>query len=845
MATPALPSHPGPDHQVSVKVLYNDSNRRFKLPLKDLQAQVLPQKLRLLLGVPANVNVIFERYSDSAGNYIRLDEANPSVYKQLYRAAKAKSKLRIKATVVETSVSAPSDFSIPAQPSSLSPPRYSYLETVLSSPIPMAHPESLPATSELSTTSIEVDAFPPQSMQTSVQPPRYRDFEAEDKIRFPVISHSSPNGMFCIDCNNCGRSIANEHYHCSICEYGDYDVCPQCIEAGASCRSDGHWLIKRMVVNGVVTNSTTETIPPRQTQAQAQTEVKAHETPELTEEVAPVQEEEEIKPHIAVCPAYEPSTSEQVQEMEASLNPGLSTQSDIAIQGDEQPMCNGCCREVDESNLVRCNDCEDYDLCLRCLLRNKHGHHPAHTFSLGSDRNFCLKNLIMSRCLPGRQFKHAAICDGCEKRIIGTRHKCLSCPDWDYCTSCIQKAHQNHPGHRFAPIYEAIGEQPRESEVHFGIFCDGPLCKDKPAQSYITGVRYKCAVCDDVDFCASCEAHPNHQHNRTHPLVKFKTPVRTVTVSTITEDDAVPGRLSLGDQPRGTFDSPSVALHEEVEEKKPVVVEQAPVEVEATKPEPAWPAPYSPVPAVEAPEVTDKQDSDNYKAYFVRDAIADGTKLPPNTIFRQTWTLFNPGPLAWPAGSDVRFVGGDTMFNVDSSHPSSVESIRCAMESNKLTTSLGPGQSADFSVTLRTPRREGTAISYWRLKLPNGIPIGHRLWCDIQVQGVVSPTPSVAEPIKKAIEELAETESSTEPSGSGMIFPKLEKESPESSLHEAVSLTRQAPTLSTASEGDVLEDVESLTLDEVSTDAGFLTDEEYDVLDASDQEFLEAKQSIH
>lgn len=274
-------------------------------------------------------------------------------------------------------------------------------------------------------------------------------------------------------------------------------------------------------------------------------------------------------------------------------------------------------------------------------------------------------------------------------------------------------------------------------------------------------------------------------------------------------------------------------------------MEQAPVEVEATKPEPAWPTPYSPVPAAEAPEVTEEQDSDNYKAYFVRDAITDGTKLPPNTIFRQTWTLFNPGPLAWPAGIDVRFVGGDTMFNVDSSHPSSVESIRCAMESNKLTTPLGPGQSADFSVTLRTPRREGTAISYWRLKLPNGMPIGHRLWCDIQVQGVVSPTPSVAEPIKNVVEELAESESSTEPSGSGMIFPKLEKESPESSLHEAVSLTRQAPTLSTASEGDVLEDVESLTLDEVSTDAGFLTDEEYDVLDASDQEFLEAKQSIH
>jgi next-to-BRCA1 protein 1 len=290
----------------------------------------------LLLGVPANVNVIFERYSDSAGNYIFLDESNPSVYKQLYRAAKAKSKLRIKATVVASLAPGPSDFSIP-EPSSQSPPRYSYLETVLSSPIPMAHPETLPATSELATNSIETDAFQPQSTQTTMQPPRYRDFEAEDKIRFPVISHSSPNGMFCIDCNNCGRSIANEHYHCSICEYGDYDVCPQCIEAGASCRSDGHWLIKRMVVNGIVTNSTTETIPPRQLQSEAQ---------------AQQEEENPIKLQLPKHrPGYKPPTaptSEHVLEMEAALIPGFAARSDVAVQGsvpgDENPMCNGCCR---------------------------------------------------------------------------------------------------------------------------------------------------------------------------------------------------------------------------------------------------------------------------------------------------------------------------------------------------------------------------------------------------------------------------------------------------------------------------------------------------------------------
>ncbi|KAJ5114630.1 Zinc finger ZZ-type [Penicillium alfredii] len=810
MATSVLPSHPVPDHLITIKALYNDNNRRFKLPLKDLKAQVFPQKLRSLLGVPADVNVILERYSDSAGSYIRLDCDNPAVYKQLHRAAKAKSKLRVKVTTVNPSVPTPIDTSPPVQPSpnQQNPQRNNYLETVLSSPIPVSRPEArLPSMSDPTPT---VDIGESQPKPQPASQPLYRDFEIEqDKQRFPVIPHNSPNGMFCIDCNNCGRSIANEHYHCSICERGDYDLCPQCVDAGASCRGDGHWLIKRVVEDGLVTNSTTETIPPRAPQVQ------------------------ESKPK----PPQAEATPEPVPEMVDTSAP-----TDVTVHGEEKPICNGCCREADESNLVRCDVCEDYDLCLRCLLRNKHGHHPAHTFQLGTDRNFCLKNLIMSRCLPGRQFKHAAVCDGCDKRIMGTRHKCLSCPDWDYCAECIVNAHEHHPHHRFVPIYEHL-EGPRlDHEIHYGIFCDGPLCKDKPAQSYITGVRYKCAVCEDTDFCANCEAHPHQHHNRTHPLVQFKTPVRSVTVSTI-QDDGPKGTVALGDN--APVSTPPAADMEDVVEELPVREEQ-PVEVgvnmpaetvEKTKPAPT---PVSQPLSTEAVATIRDDPATNYQAYFIRDTITDGSKLPPSTTFNQTWTLYNPGPYAWPAGSDVRFVGGDTMFNVDATHPSSVESIRSAMESNKLPVPLEVGQSADFTVTLRTPRRAGAAISYWRLKLPNGMPIGHRLWCDVRVQDV--PSPAVSEPTPT--EKETDATSKSETIGRDMIFPKLDKESPETSTHEAAVPAPQAPTLSNPSEGDVLEDVESLTLDEADTDAGFLTDEEYDVLDASDQEFLDAKQSV-
>ncbi|KAJ5632984.1 hypothetical protein N7490_009323 [Penicillium lividum] len=803
MATPALPSPPGQDQLITVKVLFNDSNRRFKLPLRDLRAQVFPQKLRTLLGVPADVNVILERYSDSAGCYIHLDSDNQGVYKQLYRAGKAKSKLRIKASTVDLSVPASTNTKAPVESIIQNPPRHSYLETVLSSPILVGSSENIPAT-------ITSPVPPPPTASTDTLPtgvygrkelsiisqPHYRNFEMEkDTLRFPVISHSSPSGMFCIDCNNCGRSIANDHYHCGICENGDYDLCPACVTNGASCRGEGHWLIKRSVENGIVTNSTTETVAPQQPQVQ---EIKP---------LDPSPAQEPIAETVACIPAPAPAPTPA---------PAVVLQKDEANQ-EEKPICNGCCRETEESNLVRCNQCEDYDLCLRCLLRNKHGHHPAHSFSLGSDRNFCLKNLILSRCLPGRRFQHAAICDGCEKNIVGTRHKCLDCPDWDYCPECIVDASQTHPRHRFAPVYEALAEQQPLPEVHFGIFCDGPLCKDKPAQSYIKGIRYKCAVCDDIDFCANCEALPTHTHNRTHPLVKFKTPVRTVTVSTVTDD------ITLGDQ-TCTVASPSVESPVsdctiEVSGEKQPIVEQAPVEVDATKPE----APCSAKLA-------------DYQAYFMRDTIADGTKLLPDTCFRQTWTLYNPGPNAWPVGSDVRFSGGDAMFNVDSAHPSGVESIHLAMKSNSLTAAVEPGSTADFTVNLRSSQREGTAISYWRLKLPNGTPIGHRLWCDIQVQ-------ESAEPVVAKSEESETPTEDTEMTGSRMIFPKLEKESPETSTHEAITAVRP-PAVSTASEGDILEDVESLTLDETDTDGGFLTDEEYDVLDASDHEFLEAKQSL-
>ena len=239
-------------------------------------------------------------------------------------------------------------------------------------------------------------------------------------------------------------------------------------------------------------------------------------------------------------------------------------------------------------------------------------------------------------------------------------------------------------------------------------------------------------------------------------------------------------------------------------EETPVVKEEAPV-IKEVKEVPAAPA---------------KKD---LVAHFVRDAVADGTVLPPSCVFEQTWYLRNGGSTAWPAGCTVKFVGGDNMCAVDPEHPASVHELVSAAESTTCYTEVAPGQEYGFTVLMRTPARAGNFISYWRLTGPGGNKFGHRLWCDVNVK---EATPVKEETAKEATPEIKSE-------GSQMVFPKLEKESPTASIHE--------PSDAAKFEGecvDEFDEFEDEPLDDESED-GFMTDEEYDILDA--EEYLSKK----
>jgi next-to-BRCA1 protein 1 len=224
---------------------------------------------------------------------------------------------------------------------------------------------------------------------------------------------------------------------------------------------------------------------------------------------------------------------------------------------------------------------------------------------------------------------------------------------------------------------------------------------------------------------------------------------------------------------------------------------------------------------------------------YERDTIADGTVMPPNHIFEQTWVLRNAGTEAWPAGCSVKYVGGDYMGHVNSNHPAGVKELISASESTICYAPLAPGQTFSFTVLLRTPPRDGKVISYWRLTTPNGLKFGHRLWCDVEVQSPKPEEPERTEEVPVTKEEVKEeTAVAPETRESQMIFPRLDKESPVASVHESVEADNEETSTEAAEEfEDCNEDEE---WDE--SEDGFMTDEEYDILDASDEEYLSDSQ---
>ncbi|KJZ79659.1 hypothetical protein HIM_01128 [Hirsutella minnesotensis 3608] len=857
----------GSEALVTLKISYDGTTRRAKMPLREMLPIVFEKHVRAFLRIPEDGRIMIERYSDSAAAYVMLDSSNVSVYKQLYRAAKAKSKLKLRVSLLFPEAKTTPQ---PA-PASVEDLAESAKEHVEQANTAKSEEKTCMGSTPIETSSMNLAirgtaptaqvATCRESIQSSLEfetrlnnikkttetmaglaDSLGRQFRASaadvsNKSKPAVSSRPLPacpaTGCgFAVCCNHCEKNIPGAHYHCSTCDDGDFDLCQSCVDQNITCYSNDHWLIKRTMKNGQIINSTTETIAPK-----PKPKSKDPNTKDPSKNTF-VPRNNGTLFELPTAPCVPEGNKQSITwTAEDAAGTRWTCLSNMRT-------CNCCVQELPEREFLHCTTCEDFDLCQSCFARDGHGHHPKHGF-VPAVAGAQMPDHIKAKMNPGRNQMHHAICDGCDKYITGVRHKCLDCPDWDYCSDCIPNAHFVHAGHRFAPIYEPIYNHDAWSAahpIHVGICCDGPLCSISQAYpSYIRGIRYKCAVCHDLDFCAGCEASPANNHNKTHPLIKFKTPVRHVSVTTTGEHQDGKRMPAMGDRshPSSPSDKNSINAVQTVVDVKPmdlpartesepaVTDEKAKVESEQEKPK--------------ASAAADPEEEDDLRAVFVRDSVQDGTILPPNHVFEQTWTLRNEGQTAWPAGCSVKFVGGDYMGHVDSAHPAGISELVSASESTVCYVPLAPGQDFSFTVLLRTPTRPGRIISYWRLTTHDGLKFGHRLWCEVNVRPLATESKPIPDVVH--IEDVKKEEHDVSRCSSTMIFPKLEKESPSASIHEDTRVqTHVAAPEKLGSEDGFEECGEDDEWD--ASDDGFMTDEEYDILDASDEEFLEQQKKV-
>lgn len=350
--------------------------------------------------------------------------------------------------------------------------------------------------------------------------------------------------------------------------------------------------------------------------------------------------------------------------------------------------CKGCIYGM----RYKCLSCADYDLCSNCIDNRATAHSAAHSFvriKSSSTDILCGNGTAHQtsskppQAASGLAYKeneqsniHAAFCDKCDKRIVGVRYRCDDCVDFDLCSECFPHRETTHPDHTFIAIKDVKDYhrkvKPAGRPVHDHVYCDGPLCKDKVV--IIKGVRYKCAICHDTDFCAACESSPLLDHDPTHPLIKLKVAKPRLHLSTeYFLEDTLP--VNKQPQEQSTVDKqPEKVLEKEKEKEK------------------------------EAEEDDSRNSIPDFDATLVDFSCHANGCL--------TWVYKNTGSMTWPRYTSV---------SPSSDEDHRTETIRWTYTPF----ATHPGGTVTFTA-FTDPNRLDNIPKEWVLKTPGGKEFGHR-----------------------------------------------------------------------------------------------------------------------
>ncbi|GAQ90219.1 hypothetical protein KFL_006150010 [Klebsormidium nitens] len=239
-------------------------------------------------------------------------------------------------------------------------------------------------------------------------------------------------------------------------------------------------------------------------------------------------------------------------------------------------------------------------------------------------------------------------------------------------------------------------EEKANESVHPGVQCD--VCSMIP----IKGTRYKSLDQHDYDLCQACmDAYPNKTEQFTrieHPLYRPR---------------------GFGPGFRGGRGGPRCMPPGLQFGGRPFMCGNA-------NPSNRWGGGrhWGPPSTAEA-----KPD-----ARFVKDVtIYDGTEMVPGTPFTKIWRFRNVGTTAWPQGTRIIKVGGDSLAEQ--------ETFELQISEN----GLAPGEEVDVAANLKAPEKPGRYVTHFRLATPQGVRFGHRMWALIHVLDKDEESPLVAD----------------------------------------------------------------------------------------------------
>jgi len=242
--------------------------------------------------------------------------------------------------------------------------------------------------------------------------------------------------------------------------------------------------------------------------------------------------------------------------------------------------------------------------------------------------------------------------------------------------------------------------RPVKAVVHGRVYCN--LCNEYP----IRGNRYKCATCLDYDMCENCMKLDKHP--RDHPLIMLRVPMSLPRqLAPLTAISAVP---EASERPKQLSTAPSS-------------LPQSPKPIAKTETK----LPEQPI---VRPGIIDSQPARNpesLKAHFGDENYPDGSTVTVGQKFTKIWSISNTGLLSWPKATKLSFKDGS-------------EELFCSEQREfDLPVALA-GSTVQIRVIL-CARKAGRFRTSFTLN--DGRPFGVVLWVDVQATEELQKSPAV------------------------------------------------------------------------------------------------------